>query len=92
MKAEVFTGAAQRVNTDHYYATENNALITAAVFLLMYYRLGMKTTRGVGLGPTESGLFCWTQKKLKIRFFPPMKLAQILEGFEGITSIHEFKC
>lgn len=44
MKAEAFTGAAQRVNTDH-YATENKAFITVAVYLLMYCKLGLKTAK-----------------------------------------------
>lgn len=92
MKAEVFTGAAQRVNTDHYYATENNALITAVVFLSMYYRLGMKTTRGGGLGPTESGLSLLNTEKAQKKLFSSLKLAQGLEGFKVITSIHTFKC
>lgn len=48
MKAEAFTGAAcaQRVNTDHHYATQYKALITTAVFLSMYCKLGLKTAMG----------------------------------------------
>lgn len=48
MKAEAFTGVAcaQRVNTDHHYATRYKALITAAGFLLMYCKLGLKTAMG----------------------------------------------
>lgn len=79
MKAEVFTGAAQRVNTDHYYATENNALITAVVFLSMYYRLGMKTTRGGGLGPTESGLSLLNTEKAQKKLF-----------WRGLRLLHQF--
>lgn len=44
MRAEAFTGAAQRVNTDH-YATENKAFITAALLLLMLCKLGLKTAK-----------------------------------------------
>ncbi len=46
MKAEAFTGAAQRINTGNYCATENKALITAAVFLLMYSKLGWRAAMG----------------------------------------------
>ena len=51
MKAETFTGAAQKVNTDHHYAMENKALITAAVFLLMYCILDLKTAMGCMVSP-----------------------------------------
>lgn len=63
MKAEAFTGAAQRVNTDH-YATENKAFITVAVFLLMYCKLGLKTAKVCFVEHKKK------KGKLRISFYP----------------------
>lgn len=59
MKAEAFTGAAQGVNSDHHYVMENKALITAAVFLSMYCKVGLKTAMGcMTRADRDSRLFC----------------------------------
>lgn len=67
MRAEAFTGAAQRVNTDH-YATENKAFITAALLLLMFCKLGLKTAK----------VCLVEQKKKKVmnKFLSSLKLAE----------------
>lgn len=59
MNAEAFTGAAQKVNTANHYAADNKALITTAVFLSMYCKLGLKTAMGCRIrADRDGGLFC----------------------------------
>lgn len=65
MKAEAFTGAAQRVNSDHRYAMENKALITAVLLLLMFCKPGLKTAIGCMIRADRESVIFFVEYKIK---------------------------